>query len=70
EPVTVVREFWHSSVLGINLVSILDDPRIGRQTFTLTGISLQDVDPKYFQLPDGYRVIDRRDAKGPDSGSN
>lgn len=63
EPVTVVREFWHSAVLGINLVSILDDPRIGRQTFALTGISLQDVDPKYFQLPDGYRIIDRRDAK-------
>ncbi len=63
EPVTVVREFWHSSMLGINLVSILDDPRIGRQTFTLTGISLQDVDPKYFKLPDGYRVVDHRAGK-------
>ncbi len=69
ESITVVREFWHSPMLGINLISILDDPRIGRQTFTLTGISLEDVDPKYFKLPDGYHVIDRRNAKG-DVGSN
>ncbi len=65
EPLTIVREFWHSPMLGVNLISILDDPRIGRQTFTLKGITLKDVDPSYFKLPDGYRVIDRRGDAAP-----
>jgi hypothetical protein len=69
QPLTVVREFWHSAMLGINLISVLEDPRIGRQTFTLTDLSLDDVDPSYFKLPDGYSVVDRRNAV-PDSGSN
>lgn len=60
KPLSITREFWHSAQLGINLISILDDPRIGRQTFTLTDILQEDVDPKYFQLPDGYVVEDRR----------
>lgn len=67
EPMRIVREFWHSPQLGINLISILDDPRTGRQTFRLTNVSTGDVDPQYFRLPEGYRVDDRREQKDPSS---
>lgn len=59
----IVREFWHSDKLGVNLLSILSDPRIGTETFTLSDISVTEVDPKYFQLPEGFRIEDRRTEK-------
>lgn len=59
----IVREFWHSDKLGVNLLSILSDPRIGTETFTLSDISVTEVDPKYFQLPEGFSIDDRRTEK-------
>jgi len=32
---TVKQEFWWSPQLGVNLLSIRKDPRIGKQTFTV-----------------------------------
>ena len=63
QPMTFMREFWHSQKLGINLISIVTDPRIGKQTFTLTDVSVTEVDPKYFQLPDGFAIDDQRKEK-------
>jgi hypothetical protein len=63
QPMTFMREYWHSSKLGINLISIVSDPRYGKQTFTLTDISVTEVDPKYFQLPNGFAVDDERKLK-------
>jgi hypothetical protein len=63
QPMSFVREYWHSPKLGINLVSIVSDPRFGRQTFTLTDVSVTEVDPKYFQLPDGFVIDDQRTEK-------
>lgn len=63
QPMTFMREYWHSSKLGINLISIVSDPLYGRQTFTLTDISVTEVDPKYFQLPNGFAVDDERKLK-------
>jgi hypothetical protein len=56
----VVREFWTDTELGVNLLSELDDPRIGRQTFTLTDLSLSEPNPELFELPAGYQVVDMR----------
>jgi hypothetical protein len=69
QPMKIVREFWHSPQLGINLISIVSDPRIGTQTFTLADIAVTEVDPKYFQLPDGFVVEDQRKKK-PASGDS
>ena len=59
-PVPVVREYWHSEQLGINLVSILDDPRIGKETFILSDVSIGDPDPKLFDVPEGFQIFDTR----------
>jgi hypothetical protein len=61
EPMKIVREFWHSPELGVNLVSIVSDPRFGTQTFTLTDVEVtEQADPKFFELPEGFQVVDER----------
>jgi hypothetical protein len=57
---TVENEFWWSPQLGLNLLSIKTDPRIGKQTFTVTDLAQGDPDPSLFQLPAGFEVVDRR----------
>jgi hypothetical protein len=57
---STVREFQYSPELAINLTSVLDTPQVGRQSFTVTEISTTEPDPKFFQPPDGYKVVDHR----------
>lgn len=59
-PLVIVREFWYSRLLGINLLSKVDDPLSGRQTFTVTGLSTSEPEPQIFDLPSGYTVVDER----------
>jgi hypothetical protein len=63
--VTIEREFWYSPKLGFNLISKRSDPRIGTQTFTVTNLILSEPDPKLFELPEGYKVVDRRESSPP-----
>ncbi|WP_263351467.1 hypothetical protein [Acidicapsa acidisoli] len=67
EPMKIVREYWHSTQLGINLLSILSDPRIGTQTFTLSDIAVTEPDPKYFELPEGFQIVDTRQPEAQQS---
>jgi hypothetical protein len=60
--VTIEREFWYSPKLGFNLISKRSDPRIGTQTFTATNLILSEPDPKLFELPEGFKVVDRRQS--------
>jgi hypothetical protein len=62
--VTVEREFWYSPQLGINLLSKISDPRFGTQTFTVTNLSLGEPDAALFELPKGFRAVDRRSSAG------
>jgi hypothetical protein len=57
---TIEREFWYSPELGFNLLSKRSDPRIGTQTFTVTDLTLSEPDPKLFDLPEGFKIVDRR----------
>jgi hypothetical protein len=59
-PLVTTREFWHASKIGINLLSTLDDPRTGHQTFTLTDLSFSEPDVQLFEVPEGFEVIDQR----------
>ncbi len=64
-PMSTIREFRFSPDLGFNLSSTLDTPQLGRQTFTVTDITTTEPDPRFFQPPDGYSVIDRRKPPPP-----
>jgi hypothetical protein len=64
---TMEREFWYSVQLGINLLSIRSDPRIGKQTFTVTTVVLGEPDAALFELPAGFKVVDRRQSAPPEA---
>jgi len=59
-PIKTSREFWFSPKLGVNLISIRDDPRFGSQRFELSDIMLGEPDAKLFSPPEGSRIIDLR----------
>jgi hypothetical protein len=55
-----MREFWFSDRLAINLSSIVDNPQTGKQVFTVRELTTSEPDPKLFEVPEGYTVVDRR----------
>jgi hypothetical protein len=59
-PLMVRREFWYSPRLGVNLVSKVNDPRVGIQNFEVSDIVLGEPDTTLFALPSHSRVIDLR----------
>jgi hypothetical protein len=59
QPMVTTREFWYSAQLGFNLISKVDDPQSGRQIFTVKELITSEPDPKFFDLPEGYKVIDQ-----------
>jgi len=69
-PVNVENEFWWSPALGLNLLSIKKDPRIGKQTFTVTSLTLGEPDPSLFALPAGFTVVDHRSSEVIPKGSD
>jgi hypothetical protein len=63
---SIEREFWFAPKLGFNLLSKRSDPRIGTQTFTATNLILSEPDLKLFDLPEGFKVVDRRQTAPPE----
>lgn len=61
-PFVVVKEFWYSKQLGLNVLTTRNDPRSGKEVFTVTGIRLGEPDPALFALPPDARVVDLRAA--------
>ena len=64
-PMSTVREFSYAPSLGINLVSVVEAPQFGKQTFTGTQLETREPDPKFFRPPAGYVVVDRRQPNQP-----
>jgi len=64
---SIAREYWYSPELGFNLLSKRSDPRIGTQVFAATQLIVAEPDPKLFELPEGYHVIDRRETSLPEN---
>jgi hypothetical protein len=56
----VGRKYWYSTQLGIDPLSKRSDPRFGRQTFMVTSLNLAEPDPKPFELPEGFQIVDKR----------
>ncbi|HZD48422.1 MAG TPA: hypothetical protein VE178_06725 [Silvibacterium sp.] len=59
-PMEIIREYWHSAALNINLLSTISDPRMGTQNFTITEISTSEPDAQLFLPPTGYKIVDQR----------
>lgn len=64
-PMSLVREFRYSPELGFNLYSVLDTVQSGRQVFTVDTITTTEPDPRFFQAPEGYKIIDKRKPTNP-----
>jgi hypothetical protein len=60
---SVIKEFWYSPQLAINLMVKRIDPRHGTQTFTVSNIGLAEPEPRWFSIPEGYMVLDQHSAK-------
>jgi hypothetical protein len=59
-PLHITREYWYSPQLGVNLISKLQDPRFGTQTFEVVDIYQRDPDLVQFRVPPGSQIIDLR----------
>ena len=62
-PMVSMREFWWSPQLGINLISIVDEPQSGTQVFTVKELSTAEPELSLFEIPAGYTVVDHRSEK-------
>jgi hypothetical protein len=60
KPMVTTREFWYSAQLGFNLISMVDDPQNGKQVFTVKDLSTSEPELSYFDVPEGYKVVDHR----------
>jgi hypothetical protein len=61
-PIVVVKEFWYSRQLGVNVLTTRNDPRSGKEVFTVTDIRRGEPDVALFALPADFRVVDLRAA--------
>jgi hypothetical protein len=65
--ITMTAETWTASQLGIQLRSISDDPRTGKDTFEITDIQQSAPDPSLFKAPEGYQVNDTTPTPASDA---
>ena len=61
-PLVVVKEFWYSRQLGLNVLTTRNDPRSGKEVFTVTDIRQGEPDAALFAMPADFRVVDLRAA--------
>lgn len=67
--ISIVKEIWYTPQLGINLSVKRTDPRHGTQVFNVTEVSTEEPNPRYFTVPAGYTVVDRRSKSGSHAAS-
>ncbi len=60
KPVVVTKEIWYSPQLQFNLSVTRLDPRNGTQKLEVTDLKLGDPGTEWFELPDGYRMVQGR----------
>jgi hypothetical protein len=56
--VEIVDEYWYSDDLQINLLLRRTDPRTGVQTVEITTIQREEPQPSFFEVPQGYKIVD------------
>jgi hypothetical protein len=60
-----VREFWHSTQLGFNLVLDKTDPLSGDAQIRVTEVHLGEPDSHFFAPPESFTVVDARRSAAP-----
>jgi hypothetical protein len=63
-PITIVDEYWYSEDLHVNMALLHNDPRTGEQKIVLTEIKREDPEPSFFQVPEGYKIVDLTPPEG------
>jgi hypothetical protein len=63
-PITTTEETWYSKALDVNVQMKRTDPRMGILSTTMTTVNPGEPDPRYFQIPEGYRVEERKFPNG------
>ena len=58
KPFSMVRQFWYSPKLGINLLSSRADGGYGVQPFEMTELTEGEPDPSLFVIPKGYTMVE------------
>jgi hypothetical protein len=54
----IVKEFWYSPRLGINVITKRFDPRASAmQSFVVSNINLAEPNSRVFEPPAGYRIV-------------
>lgn len=56
-PLTVTKEFWYSSQLGVNIVVKRFDPRVGNQNYLVTDLVLGEPNPSLLEPPAGATIM-------------
>jgi len=59
---SVMKEFWYSPRLGVNVATKRVDPRSGVEVFTLVDITQSEPDPSLFAMAKNAHLIDYRTA--------
>ena len=62
KPMTYVRDLRYSKELGFNLRSVLQTPSVGEQRFAVTEITTSEPEARFFQPPEDYRIVDKRNT--------
>lgn len=60
KPIDVVKEFWYSPRLQVNLLVTRIDPRRGTEKLEFTDLKLGEPGAEWFALPEGYQVAAER----------
>ena len=57
-PLETVDETWYAKDLGLDVMAVKDDPRIGRSTFEIEELTVGEPDASLFAPPAGYKIVD------------
>jgi hypothetical protein len=63
-PVAVTNEYWYSQDLQINVLIRRTDPRTGTQTVSLADLKREEPDQSFFEVPEGYKIVDMTPPDG------
>ena len=59
-PILTKMEYWYAGRLGLNVLSIREDPRFGTQKFELSNIVMSEPDAQLFAPPPESKILDLR----------